>query len=82
MEMQRLFRPAKFIRKMVDVIPPRSDTEPTMMVLEPFEREIKHIMKLALLGLREVHEKCLVYCGMFTPRANGAETSLYEQTSR
>ncbi|KAF7155868.1 hypothetical protein CNMCM5623_008748 [Aspergillus felis] len=61
---------------MVDVIPPRSNTEPTMMVLEPFEktlwsvrtrrplttREIKHIMKLALLGLREVHEKGLVYC--------------------
>ncbi|KAF7114686.1 hypothetical protein CNMCM5793_009637 [Aspergillus hiratsukae] len=47
-----------------------------MMVLEPFEktlwsarirrplttREIKHIMKLALLGLREIHEKGLVYC--------------------
>ncbi|KAF7181448.1 hypothetical protein CNMCM7691_000666 [Aspergillus felis] len=61
---------------MVDVIPSRSDTEPTMLVLEPFEktlwsarsrrplttREIKHIMKLALLGLREVHEKGLVYC--------------------
>ncbi|EAW16894.1 putative protein kinase [Aspergillus fischeri NRRL 181] len=76
MEMQRLFQPAKFIRKMVDVIPSRSDMEPTMMVLEPFEktlwsartrrplttREIKHIMKLALLGLREVHEKGLVYC--------------------
>ncbi|GAQ05219.1 hypothetical protein ALT_2540 [Aspergillus lentulus] len=76
MEMQRLFQPAKFIRKMVDVIPARSDMEPTMMVLEPFEktlwsartrrplttREIKHIMKLALLGLPEVHEKGLVYC--------------------
>ncbi|RHZ60779.1 hypothetical protein CDV55_105558 [Aspergillus turcosus] len=76
MEMQRLFRPAKFIRKMVDIIPPLSDAEPTMMVLEPFEktlwsartrrplttREIKHIMKLVLLGLREIHEKGLVYC--------------------
>ncbi|KAB8272262.1 hypothetical protein BDV30DRAFT_239707 [Aspergillus minisclerotigenes] len=46
------------------------------MVLEPFEktlwsarskrpltlREVKHIMKFALLGLQEIHEKGLVYC--------------------
>lgn len=63
-------------RKMVDKIPASSDL-PGMMVLEPIEktlwsarmrrplstREIKHIMRLALLGLREVHEKGLVYWG-------------------
>jgi hypothetical protein len=90
MEMQRLFQSAKFIRKMVDIVPPLSDAEPTMMVLEPFEkslwsartrrplttREIKHIMKLALLGLREIHEKGLVYCGMFAPRTEQCRNKL------
>ena len=80
MEMQRLFQPAKFIRKMIDIIPPLSDAEPTMMVLEPFEktlwsartrrplttREIRHIMKLALLGLREIHEKGLILWYVYT----------------
>lgn len=76
-EMQSLFRSVKYIRRMIDIIPPSSDLEPPMMVLEPFEktlwsartkrpftlREVKHIMKFALLGLQEIHEKGLVHCG-------------------
>ncbi|KAK2804724.1 hypothetical protein FQN50_006462 [Emmonsiellopsis sp. PD_5] len=76
MEMQNLFRNAKFIRKMVDTVPSRSDSELPNMVLEPFEktlwtsrtrrpltlREIKHSMKWALLGLQEIHQQGLVYC--------------------
>lgn len=80
--MQTRFQSARYIRKMVDKIPASSDL-PDMMVLEPFEkslwsartrrplsiREIKHIMGLALLGLREVHDKGLVYCGRY-PSSN------------
>lgn len=76
MEMQIRFQSARFIRKMTDTIPASSGL-PGMMVLEPFEKtlwstrlrrpltiqEIKHIMKRALLGLREIHNQGLVYCG-------------------
>lgn len=85
METQNLFSDAKFIRRMVDTIPPRSNLELPMMVLEPFEktlwsartkrpfttREVKHVMKSALLGLWEVHRRGLVYCGMVNERRGG-----------
>lgn len=75
--MQRRFESAQYIRRMVDVIPNPDDTPP-LMVLEPYEktlwmarmtrplttREIKHVMKLDLLGLDEIHEKGLVHCGV------------------
>ncbi|KOC14898.1 hypothetical protein AFLA70_266g001871 [Aspergillus flavus AF70] len=81
--MQSLFRSVKYIRRMIDIIPPSSDLEPPMMVLEPVEktlwsartkrpltlREVKHIMKFALLGLQEIHEKGLVHCVMAPGRA-------------
>ncbi|PYI04743.1 kinase-like protein [Aspergillus sclerotiicarbonarius CBS 121057] len=75
MNMQKLFKPSRFIRKMTDTIPASSDL-PEMMVLEPFEKtlwsartkrplaiwEIKYIMKATLLGLQEIHKQGLVYC--------------------
>lgn len=78
LQMQNLFGPTRFVRKMVDTIRARSESDPPMMVLEPFEktlwsartrrpltmRETKLIMKSALLGLQEIHDKDLVYCGM------------------
>ncbi|KAL1960894.1 hypothetical protein VTO42DRAFT_5877 [Malbranchea cinnamomea] len=74
-KMQRYFDSVRYIRRMLDVISHPDHTHP-LMVLEPFQktlwmarmtrplstREIKHIMKLTLLGLNEIHEKGLVHC--------------------
>ncbi|KAK2762324.1 hypothetical protein FQN54_001334 [Arachnomyces sp. PD_36] len=75
MQMQELFRNSKFIRRMVDVIPRLSDSDPPTMVLEPFGKslwdarmrrpfssgEIRSVMKAVLLGLGTIHTQKLVY---------------------
>ncbi|PWY88877.1 serine/threonine protein kinase [Aspergillus sclerotioniger CBS 115572] len=75
MDMQKLFKPSRYIRRMVDVIPASSNL-PDMMVLEPFQKtlwsarttrplaiwEIKYIMRAALLELQEIHKQGRVYC--------------------
>lgn len=76
-DMQLLFSNSRFIRQLIDFIPPRAGAKPKM-VLEAFEEtlwtarsqrhmansEIKWIMKAVILAIWEVHRQCLVYSGI------------------
>lgn len=77
MVMHELFKDNTTIRPQVDRIPPTSFSDPPKLVLQLLqttlwdarrkrefsEAEIKEIMRNVLLGLREVHQKGLVYAG-------------------
>lgn len=81
MEMQKLLYKSGYIRRMVDVIPPPSDTEPPIMVLEAFEKslwtarlrrpfslgEIRSVMRSIAIGLSTIHHNNIVYTGL-SPR--------------
>lgn len=78
MVMHELFMDCPSIRKQVDRIPPTSSTDPAKLVLEIFETtvwqarakrpftapELKAVAKSALIGLKDVHAKGLVYAGV------------------
>ncbi len=82
MVMHELFKESPHIRRQHDRIPPRRhSSQPPTLVLEPSEctlskarslrpltdREIKTIMRGALIGLNEIHQEGLVYAGtLFT----------------
>ncbi|KAK2814071.1 hypothetical protein FQN50_000475 [Emmonsiellopsis sp. PD_5] len=75
LRMQEYFRKSKHIRRMLDVIPPSSDSEPPMIVLEPFGKslwdsrmtrplstgEIRSVMRGVLFGLGTIHTQGYVY---------------------
>lgn len=77
MIMHELFKEYPSIRKQVDRIAPTSTSDPAKLVLEIFETtvwqartkrpftaaELKAVAKSALVGLRDVHAKGLVYAG-------------------
>ncbi|PGH31044.1 serine/threonine protein kinase [[Emmonsia] crescens] len=74
-QMQEYFRNSKHLRRMLDMIPPSSDSEPSMMVLEPFGKslwdarmtrplstgEIRSVMRGVLFGLGTIHTQGYVY---------------------
>lgn len=77
MVMHELLKDIPTIRQQVDRIPPSSRADPPRIVLEILQStlwdarrkrqfsdvEIKGIMRSALLGLRDVHQRDLVYAG-------------------
>lgn len=81
METQELLLRSGYIRRMIDVIPPALDSEPSCMVLEPFEKslwssrlrrpfsleEIRSVMRSIAIGLGTIHHNNLVYTGL-SPR--------------
>jgi protein kinase len=78
MIMHELLKGIPTIRQQVDRIPPISNADPPKIVLEILQStlwdarrkrqfsdvELKGIMRSAMLGLRDVHQKNLVYAGM------------------
>jgi protein kinase len=78
MVMHELLKGIPTIRQQVDRIPPTSSSDPPRIVLEILEStlwdarkkrqfsdvELKGIMRSAMLGLRDIHSRNLVYAGM------------------
>jgi protein kinase len=79
MIMHELLKGIPTIRQQVDRIPPTSRTDPPRIVLEILQStlwdarkkrqfsdvELKGIMRSAMLGLRDIHSKDLVYAGTY-----------------
>lgn len=77
-EMQELLYKSGYIRRMVDVIPPSSNLEPSSMVLEAFQKslwsarlqrpfslkEIRSVMRSIAIGLGTIHHNNLVFTGL------------------